>query len=288
MRVLLLLLLVPQVAAGQRPIEGTVYDSLLHAPLRGADVWVRGREQHVQTDSDGRFHFDSIAPGRYTLLVSHPGLDSAGVFTLAVPVNITGSSTPLSVATPSLAALWRRRCGQELLTRTDSGLVFGVVQDANTQDHLAGAGVLLQWLRIVQADPINVMTQPRAITPKTHSTGTYSACGGASDMKIALRAYGQTDSPGLIDLQLGARGVGRQDRMVALAPAGQTGVLRGQAITVQQTAVWGGRGSVRGGARTMSGDNGTFVIRGVTPGTQWVNVRAIGRAPLGQAVDLRP
>src|SRR2546425_1054243 len=192
MRVLFLLLLVPRVPAGQRPVEGTVYDSLLHAPLRGADVWVRGREQHVQTDSDGRFHFDSIAPGRYTLLVSHPGLDSAGVFTLAVPV------------------------------------------------------------------------------------------------KIALRAYAQRDSSGLIDLQLGARGVGRQDLMVALAPARQTGVLRGQAITVEQTAVWGGRVSVREGASTMIDDNGTFVIRGVTPGTQWVNVQAIGRAPRGQAVDVRP
>src|SRR3989442_6278275 len=209
MRVLLLLLLVPQVAAGQRPIEGTVYDSLLHAPLRGADVWVRGREQHVQTDSDGRFHFDSIAPGRYTLPVSHPGLDSAGVFRLAVRVTITGSSTPLSVATRSLATLWRRGCGEELMTRPDSGLVFGVVQDAKTQDHLAGAGVLLQWLRIVQADPINVMTQRRAITAKTDSTGTYYACAVTSDMKIPLCAYAHRDSLGVIALKIGARGVGR-------------------------------------------------------------------------------
>jgi hypothetical protein len=76
--------------------------------------------------------------------------------------------------------------------------------------------------------------------------------------------------------------------MVALAPARQTGVVRGQAITNEQTAVWGGRVSVREGASTMIEDNGTFVIRGVAPGTQWVSVRAIGRAPLGQAVDVRP
>src|SRR2546426_3272408 len=288
MRVLLLLLLVPRVPAGQRPVEGTVYDSLLHAPLRGADVWVRGREQHVQTDSDGRFHFDTIAPGRYTLLVSHPGVDSAGVFTFAVRVNITGSSTPLSVATPSLATLWRRRCGQELMTRPDSGLVFGVVQDAKTQDHLAGAGVLLQWLRIVQADPINVMTQRRAITAQTDSTGTYYACGVASDMKIALRAYAQRDSSGLIDLQLGARGVGRQDLTVALAPAREPAVLRGQATTLEQTPLWSGRVTVREGGTTVINDDGTFTIRGVAPGTQWVSVQAIGRAPSGQAVDVRP
>ncbi len=285
-----LLLLVPQIATAQQPVEGTVYDSLLQAPLRGADVWVRGSERHAETDSHGHFRLDSIATGRHTLLVSHPGLDSAGLFTLVVSVNISagGDATPVSVATPSLATLWRRRCGQELMTRSDSGLIFGFVQDAKTQAHLAGAGVLLQWLRIVQTDAVNVQTQPRDLTVKTDSTGTYYACGVASDMKIALRAYAQHDSSGLIDLQLGTRGVGRQDLMVALAPARQLGVVRGQAVTFEQTAVWGGRVSVREGASTVIADNGTFIIRGVTPGTQWINVQAIGRAPSGQAVDVRP
>ena len=288
MRVSLLLLVVPQIAAAQRSVEGTVYDSLLHAPLPGADVWVRGSERHAETGSDGRFRLDSVAPGRYTLLVSHPGLDSAGLFTLAVPITITAGQTPVYVATPSLATLWRRRCGQELLTRSDSSVIFGFVQDAKTRAHLAGAGVLLQWLRIVQTDPVHVVTQPRDVTVKTDSTGTYYACGVASDMKIALRAYAQHDSSGLIDLQVGPRSVGRQDLMVALAPARQTGVVRGQAVTFEQTAVWGGRVSVREGMSTRIDDNGTFIIRGVTPGTQWVNVQAIGRAPLGQAVDVRP
>lgn len=288
MRLSLLLLLVPQIAVAQRSVEGTVYDSLLHAPLRDADVWVRGSERHTQTGSNGRFRLDSIAPGRYTLLVSHPGLDSAGLFTLAVPVTITAEDKPLYVATPSLATVWLRRCGQELLTRSDSGVIFGFVQDVKTQAHLAGAGVLLRWLRIVQTDPVNVYTQARDLTVKTDSTGTYYACGVASDMKIALRAYAERDSSGLVDLQLGARRIGRQDLAVALAPARQPGVVRGQAITTEQTAVWGGRVTVREGASTVIADNGTFLIRGVAPGTQWVNVQAIGRAPLGQAVDVRP
>ena len=289
MRVSLLLLLVPHVAAGQRSVAGTVYDSLLHAPLRDADVWVRGSQRHAQTDADGRFRLDSITPGAYTLLVSHPGLDSAGLFTLAVPVSVAGSgNTIVRVATPSLATVWQRRCGQELMTRSDSGLIFGFVQDSKTHAHLAGAGVLLKWLHIVQTDPVNVYTQSRDLTARTDSTGTYYACGVAADMKIALRAYAQRDSSGSVDLQLGRRGIGRQDLTVALAPARQPGVIRGQAITSEQTAVWGGRVSVREGATTMIEDNGTFFIRGVAPGTQWVSVQAIGRAPSGQAVDVRP
>src|SRR5690242_10174323 len=107
----------PRAASGQTFVTGTVYDSLLLAPLRGADVWVRGSQQRAQTDSSGRFELEGIAPGRYTLLVSHPGLDSAGLFTLAVPVTVTGTGLSVHVATPSLATLWRRRCGQELMER---------------------------------------------------------------------------------------------------------------------------------------------------------------------------
>jgi hypothetical protein len=289
MRAAILLAAVPSLALAQRPVEGMVYDSLLKAPLRGADVWLRGTPRHTETDANGRFELDSIAPGRYMLLVSHPGLDSAGLFTLAVPVTISWhDSLPLLVATPSLATLWRRRCGEELEARSDSGLVFGVVEDAKTQAHLAGAGVLLEWIRLRQIDAKVVQTQPRQLTVRTDSTGAFYACGVATDMKIGLRAYAQHDSSGLIDLQLGPRAIGRQDLTVALAPERQPALLKGQAVTTEETPVWGGRVTVREGAATVINDDGTFTIRGVAPGTQWITVQAIGRAPTGMAVDLRP
>ena len=292
-RLPLLVALVPSIAAGQvtsRPLFGTVYDSLLHAPLRGADVWLRGSARHAETDGNGRFQLDSVVPGRYTLLVSHPGLDSAGLFTLAVPLTIgaDSSSAPVRVTTPSLATLWQRRCGEELRLRSDSGVVFGVIEDAQTHAHLAGAGVLLEWLRIVQTGARNVETQPRNLTVHTDSMGAYYACGVAADMKLGLRAYAQRDSSGLIDLQLGRRSVGRQDLFVALAPARQPAVLRGQVTTQEQTPVWSGRVSVREGGNTVIADDGTFTIRNVAPGTQWITVQAIGRAASGLAVDVRP
>jgi hypothetical protein len=195
---------------------------------------------------------------------------------------------PVRVTTPSLATLWARRCGEDLRLRADSGMLFGVVQDAQTRAHLAGAGVLLQWLRIYQTGARDVQTQPRDLVVHTDSTGTYYACGAATDMKIAVRAYAQRDSSGLIDVQLGARGIARQDLLVALAPARQPAVLRGQAVTPEQVPVWSGRVTVREGASTVIADDGTFTVRNVMPGTQWVSVQAIGRAPTGVAVDLRP
>jgi hypothetical protein len=287
-----LALLLPATTAAQHPVRGLVYDSLLHAPLAGAEVWVRGSGQRAETDSTGRFRLDSVAAGPHMLLVSHSGLDSAGVYTLAFPfVASAAESTLVSVATPSLGSLWRRRCGQELQERPDSGLVYGVIQDAATQDHLAGAGVMLQWLHIVQTDPTTVVTDPRSLITRTDSTGTYYGCGVARDTKVSVRAYARADSSGLVDVQLGPRGVGRQDLLVALAPpppAVRTqAVLRGTVTTSEQLPVYGGRVTVREGGSTVVNGDGGFVLRDVPPGTQWVTVQAIGRAPFGEAVDLR-
>jgi hypothetical protein len=154
--------------AGQQTVRGTVYDSLLGARMAGADLWLRGTNWRARSDSDGRFTFDSVAPGTYTILLSHPGLDSAGLYTLALPLSVHANDSSLvRLATPSLATLWARRCGDDLNTRVDSGVVFGVVQDAATGAHLQGAGVLVRWLRITQTDPINVRTQERELTIRT-------------------------------------------------------------------------------------------------------------------------
>ncbi|HEV2670044.1 MAG TPA: carboxypeptidase-like regulatory domain-containing protein, partial [Gemmatimonadales bacterium] len=93
-------------ARGQQVVRGTVYDSLLGAPMRAADLWLRGTNWRARSDSTGRFAFDSVPPGRYTVLLSHPGLDSAGLYTLALPLTVAADTGPVQVATPSLATLW--------------------------------------------------------------------------------------------------------------------------------------------------------------------------------------
>jgi Carboxypeptidase regulatory-like domain len=277
-------------APGQQVVRGTVYDSLFPGPMRDAELWVRGTNWRTRTDSSGRFKFDSVVPGTYTVVLSHPGLDSAGLYTLALPLTVRANDTTAIVrfTTSSLATLWARRCGQELTTRTDSGLVFGVVKDAATRAHLDGAGVVLRWLRITQTEATNVTTRELSLTARTDSTGTYYACGVSRDTKVTLRGYAASDSTGLIDLQLGARGVSRQDLIIALAPARRPAVLRGTARTDERTPLIGGRVSVAEGPSTVVEADGRFMLRGVPPGTQWVTVSAIGRTRAGQAVDLLP
>ncbi len=277
-------------AASQQVVRGTVYDSLLRAPLAGADLWLRGTNWRARSDSSGRFSFDSVVTGNYIVLLSHPGLDSAGLYTLALPLTVRAHDTSAVVrlATPSLGTLWARRCDEELTTRVDSGLVFGDMQDAATGARLQGAGVLLRWLRISQTAATSVTTQERTVTARTDSTGTYWACGVSRDMLVSLRGYAASDSTGLVDLQLGGRGVARQDLTIALAPARRPAVLRGNAQTREQTPLFGGRVSVREGPSTNVEADGGYTLRGVAPGTQWVSVQAIGRGPFGQAIDVRP
>ena len=72
--------------AGQATIVGTVYDSLsVHGPLPRAQIVLVGRSRYVQADSLGRFRIEGLAPGRYSLGLLHPVLDS---FDLSAPLRM--------------------------------------------------------------------------------------------------------------------------------------------------------------------------------------------------------
>jgi hypothetical protein len=280
-------------AAPQGVVRGLVYDSLLHAPLSGAEIWVRGTERRTFSDAEGRFRFDAIAPGRYVIAATHAGLDSAGLYTLVAPVVVAGGDTArVTLATPSLGTLWRRRCATEVGSGSDSGVVFGVVQDAATGAHLAGATLIASWVRLVQTDPVNVRMDDRAARVRSDSLGAYYACGVTTDAMLGLRAYAGTDSTGLIDVRLGPRAVARQDLTVALATPRSTAgrplaTLRGSAVSDDGRPLVGGRVSVREAGATVINADGSFLLSRLPAGTQWVSVQAIARAPVGQAVDLR-
>lgn len=268
-------------------IRGVVYDSLLRAPLGGAEVWLRGTARREFTERDGRFHFDSVPAGRYTIAVSHAGLDSVGLYSVALPLTVAaGDTVRVTVATQSLATLWRRRCGVELGSSPDSGLVFGVIQDAATRAHLAGAALIARWVRLTKITDVDVQVNDHDVRVRTDSLGAYYACGVAADMTVMLRGYAGKDSTGPIDLRLGPREVARQDLTVAL-DLPPTATLRGSARSSDGKPLLGARVTVRDAGSTSLSAAATFVLTGLPAGTQWVSVTAIGRQPTDQAVDLK-
>ena len=64
-------------AGAQGSIAGTVFDSLrTRAPLAGATVVLVERSRYATADARGRFRFDSVPDGHYTIGFMHPVLDS--------------------------------------------------------------------------------------------------------------------------------------------------------------------------------------------------------------------
>src|SRR5881628_2457065 len=99
-------------AQGSALLRGVVYDSLISAaPLEGAEVWIEGTNRTARTDADGRFELPAVAPGRHTLTFYHPVLDSTGLSTPPVVVEVAaGSTAVVALATPGPAAAHRMLC----------------------------------------------------------------------------------------------------------------------------------------------------------------------------------
>jgi hypothetical protein len=103
-------------AVSQSSIVGTVYDSLsVHGPLSNAVVVLVERSQYATTDAGGRFRFEDVPVGRYSLGVLHAVLDS---FDLVTPLRVVevanGTNTVVALATPSAASAYMRGCATRL------------------------------------------------------------------------------------------------------------------------------------------------------------------------------
>src|SRR5213594_2022362 len=241
---------VASAASAQGVIRGVAYDSLLGAPLVGAQVWLRGFGHHATTDAAGSFQLDSVPAGRHILALLAPELDSIGMYSLTAAVDLaSGDTARVSFAVPSLATVWRRRCAAQPAAGTDSGVVFGIVDDAATGAHLAGAGVLASWVEPAQRGRTEVIWENHDERRFTDSVGAYFLCGVATQLTIQLRAYAHTDSSGAIDVHLGPRSLARRDFSISQGPdtldQRPAAVLRGVARTSGGVPLAGARVVVR-------------------------------------------
>jgi hypothetical protein len=271
-------------AAGQGTVTGSAYDSLSRAPLRDADVTIRGTDRRATTDAQGQFRLERVPEGRQVVVLSHPGLDSAGFYTLAAVATVAaGRVATVQLATPSLQTVWQRRCEGPLSAAADSGVVLGMVTDAATGNRLAGAGIVALWLDLRQ-DAAGAAAEYRTVAARTDSIGQYAACGVGTEATVHLRAYGTADSTGMIQVRPGDRPVARVDLTVGRSVLGAAirGVVRG----ADARPVVGASIAVDT-ALTTTDEAGAFVLGNLPAGTQWLIVRTLGRTPLERAVDLR-
>lgn len=95
------------IAGAQGSISGSVYDSLsARGPLANATVVLVERNKYATTDAKGRFKFDSVPDGHYSIGFMHAVLDSFDLQVATVPVEVSGNRpATVQLYTPSRATV---------------------------------------------------------------------------------------------------------------------------------------------------------------------------------------
>ncbi|MBI3568556.1 MAG: carboxypeptidase regulatory-like domain-containing protein [Gemmatimonadetes bacterium] len=292
----------PATQAAQGTIVGTVYDSLsAQSPLAGATVVLVERSKYATTDARGRFQFDSVPNGHYTLGFMHPLLDALDLQAPVVPVDVGGTRVNVRLSTPSAATAYSMMCPGAHEPAT--GVVIGRVRDVDDGSPVNGAAARTSWTEYTL---VGGRTQGHPVGVETHTKadGAYLLCGVPTD--LALDVY--ADAGGFIagpvplaahdqllrrvDLAVSRKDSAARDIVADASPRIAIG-HRGT-VTLRGALKEKGGGVVRGATLTVLGtrrtsrtdSTGAFWIDRVPAGTRTVEVRSIGASPVTFTFDL--
>lgn len=303
----------PSGGGARATISGAVFDSLAGKPLADALVQVvaRGRDEatgvwSVKTGADGAFQLSGVGRGRYLVGFMHPALDSLGLDVPPHVLEVTDASpVHVDLAIPSAGAIRGQLC-PESQPGDSTGLVLGIIRNADTGMPVANGTVVVMWTELV-VGKAGISTDQRQVPVKANSNGWYALCGVPSDGPLIARAERGDDATGYIEIRVPPRGLLHLDfgipaasAAVAVADTGLargkfagvplrhgtarvTGVVRneqGKPLAGAQLLVWGSgvTGSTDGG--------GTFLLTGLPAGTQSLEIRYVGYSPKRVTVNL--
>lgn len=293
-------------------VQGTVFDSVAHEPLAGAQVQLVDAATKLKfysavSDSLGYYRIDSIPSGQYIAGFFHPSLDLLG---LDLPLRLVqvaaGAANTINLGIPGGKRMGLTFCG-ERSGKDSSGAMVGRVQSAGSKMPIASAKVVVSWLEIlIQQD--HLVSQPRQLIAKTDADGAYRVCGlpGSDTVFVNAEAVGTTS--GTVNVAIPAYAIARQDFTVGDSASAvplvidstasperraEATVLRGSAklsgvvLGPNRVPLSEARVVVRGtGLEATSDAAGRFAISGLPSGTFSVDARAIGKEPIIVPVQL--
>lgn len=289
-------------AGAQGSISGTVYDSLTaRAPLANTTVVLVEQMRYATTDSRGRFQFDTVPDGRYTLGFKHAALDSLGMQMPAVIAEVKeGRRAVVKLSTPARAATYRHFCPGAY--EDETGLIIGRVRDVDDQSPSADATVTTEWTEVTGTG-VHATSEPFRVSARTNPQGLYVLCGLSTSEPLLVRTELAGIHAGPTPIWLNDRMIGRVD----FAVSRRDGAALASAIadTSTSTAHVAGTASLRG---TVVGDNGrpmrdavvgimgtqrsahtdsagAFRIEHIPAGTRTIVVRYIGLLPMTASMD---
>ncbi len=281
-----------QGAATRVTVTGLAFDSLHGVPLAGAFITIAERSRATTSDAKGKFTFDTLPPGTYTVAMQHAVFDNLGLSGSTTRAVVTDGKALVTVAVPSFATLWRAVCGAIPVPPNDSGLVYGSIRDAKQQAAMPQASVEVSWLDLVNLgtkEARNIAQRRWKNESQADAQGEYAVCGVPVKTPLQIRANYLRNATGLIDLPPSDERVRRRDLMIAgTSPADSAlrGTVSGVTTDPDGRGIAGVRVIVDDTTEVRTDAEGRFTLRAVRAGTRQIDFAAIGMTPISQAVDV--
>ena len=196
-------------------VIGSVYDSLAGDMLGGALISLADSGRSTTSGIDGRFTLAGILPGAHELRFTHPVLDSLGVGSVPVGIQVApDDTTRVRFAIPSHRR-FRSVCGGVTHVGPDSALVAGTVYDGDG-GVTANAAITLSWL---PGSPAADSTSPaRVIVTRSDAHGKFAACGLPVGTPVVARAEIADRASPDAHVLIGSRAIARLDLVLRPTP----------------------------------------------------------------------
>jgi hypothetical protein len=174
-------------------ISGVVADSA-GRPLPSARIALGGSPFETTSDGEGRFAFDSLPSGAYTLLVRHRAYDELGVFAADTSVSVNeGDRLSLTLRTKVASQILAQMCEfAPPPSASNPGTLRLLFRHRETGLPLAAVPVNLYWLGrpVVDLGQLRVKFEgekPDGIQGLTDKEGAFNFCGVPSGIPLFIR-----------------------------------------------------------------------------------------------------
>ena len=287
-------------------IRGVVFDSLEMRGLAGATVQIADASgkpwtRSVATDSAGRFTVEDVPIGTYLIGFFHSKLDSLAIATMTFRADVrTPDPLDVRLGVPSARTIARALCGRTAIADS-TGLFMGYLRGADNSMPRPNGTVVVRWSELI-IEKGKISRSAPSVEASSGPTGQFAVCGVPLGTPMLLAAGSASDSSGSFELTVPRSGFLHRDIFVApltrrtvatsdTSPPVEllrgTGRLRGRVVGATGRPLPGARVALWGtGLEATTGTDGMFQLSDLPGGTQTLDVRAVGFAPMQRPVDI--
>jgi len=165
---------------------GSIFDSTKSQPLAGGHVVIAGTDFWTSTDRNGAFHLAVPLEGEYTVSFAHPWLDSIGLDSPEIAVDLARERTDtVAVMIPHSTTVAVQLCGAGP-NRQDLRVVVGRVAGSD-HEAVSGARVTASWQEVVPDEERFTIRDMQQVG-ETGDAGFFVLCGLPLGRPLSIKA----------------------------------------------------------------------------------------------------